>query len=63
LQSFRAAPASHPLRTPSGKIEIFSATIDKMKLEDCAGHPAWFEPAEWAGLRACRRIAHDFRAT
>lgn len=46
---FRAAPASHPLRTPSGKIEIFSATIDKMKLEDCAGHPAWFEPAEWLG--------------
>lgn len=45
----RADPAAHPLRTPSGKIEIFSATIAGFEYEDCPGHPAWMEPYEWLG--------------
>ncbi len=45
LEGFRADPAAHALPTPSGKIEIHSATIAGFDYEDCLGHPAWFEPA------------------
>ena len=47
LQDFQTDPAQSPLRTPSGKIEIFSETIDGFGYDDCPGHPAWMEPAEW----------------
>jgi len=46
---FRADPEANPLKTPSGKIEIFSETIDSFGYDDCLGHPAWIEPAEWLG--------------
>ncbi|GAB2855793.1 molybdopterin guanine dinucleotide-containing S/N-oxide reductase [Actinocorallia aurea] len=46
----RADPHRFPLPTPSGRIEIFSETIDAFGYDDCAGHPRWYEPAEW--LRA-----------
>ncbi len=49
LQDFRSDPVAHPLRTPSGKIEIFSETIAGFCYEDCPGHPAWMEPLEWLG--------------
>ncbi len=52
---FRADPSGHPLATPSGRIEIFSETIDAFGYDDCAGHPRWFEPAEWLGADAARR--------
>ncbi|WP_033258677.1 MULTISPECIES: molybdopterin-dependent oxidoreductase [Kitasatospora] len=45
----RADPAAHPLPTPSGRIEVFSAEIDSFGYDDCAGHPTWYEPAEWLG--------------
>ncbi|GAA1850875.1 molybdopterin guanine dinucleotide-containing S/N-oxide reductase [Pseudonocardia ailaonensis] len=38
-----------PLRTPSGRIEIFSATVDSYGYDECPGHPVWLEPAEWLG--------------
>jgi len=47
LEDFRKDPDAHPLHTPSGKIEIFSEKIDGFGYEDCPGHPAWMEPAEW----------------
>ena len=47
--SFREDPDTNPLMTPSGRIEIFSETIDGFGYDDCLGHPAWFEPAEWLG--------------
>ncbi|MFC5291232.1 molybdopterin-dependent oxidoreductase [Actinokineospora guangxiensis] len=50
LADLRADPGRFPLATPSGRIEIFSAAIDSFGYDDCAGHPTWFEPAEW--LRA-----------
>jgi biotin/methionine sulfoxide reductase len=49
LDDFRADPAKSPLGTPSGRIEIFSATIDGFGYKDCPGHPAWLPPAEWLG--------------
>ncbi|MDO1582613.1 molybdopterin guanine dinucleotide-containing S/N-oxide reductase [Rhizobium oryzicola] len=55
LESFRASPDENPVPTPSGRIEIFSETINGFSLVDCLGHPAWFEPPEWLG--ACDRDA------
>ncbi|MGH7320147.1 MAG: molybdopterin guanine dinucleotide-containing S/N-oxide reductase [Candidatus Rokuibacteriota bacterium] len=49
FEEFRADPERAPLGTPSGRIEIFSATIDGFGYKDCPGHPAWLEPAEWLG--------------
>jgi biotin/methionine sulfoxide reductase len=49
LSAFRRDPARFALSTPSGKIEIFSATIDSFAYPDCPGHPVWLEPAEWLG--------------
>jgi biotin/methionine sulfoxide reductase len=49
LEAFRHAPDDNPVPTPSGRIEIFSETVDSFALEDCPGHPTWFEPPEWLG--------------
>ncbi|MGH8261488.1 MAG: molybdopterin dinucleotide binding domain-containing protein, partial [Steroidobacteraceae bacterium] len=46
---FRTDPRAHPLRTPSGRIEIFSERIASFALADCPGHPVWLEPFEWLG--------------
>ncbi|WP_087022683.1 trimethylamine-N-oxide reductase TorA [Thaumasiovibrio subtropicus] len=43
---FREDPEIAPLGTPSGFIEIFSRTIDRMGYQECRGHPMWFEKAE-----------------
>ena len=56
LADFRADPAAHPLATPSGRIELHSATIAAYGLADCPGHPAWLEPGEWHG--AARAAAY-----
>ncbi|MBK19431.1 MAG: Asp-tRNA(Asn)/Glu-tRNA(Gln) amidotransferase GatCAB subunit C [Rhodospirillaceae bacterium] len=49
MESFRNDPDAKPLKTPSGKIEIFSETIDGFGYDDCPGHPVWLEPTEWLG--------------
>ncbi|WP_299138567.1 molybdopterin guanine dinucleotide-containing S/N-oxide reductase [uncultured Vibrio sp.] len=46
---FRENPIMNPLGTPSGKIEIFSKTIEGYKLDDCPPHPTWMEPTEYTG--------------
>jgi biotin/methionine sulfoxide reductase len=46
---FRENPDTAPLGTPSGRIEIFSETIDGFGYDDCPGHPVWMPPAEWLG--------------
>ena len=56
LADFRADPEGHPLTTPTGKIEIFSETIDGYRYPDCPGHPVWREPDEWLGSPAARRF-------
>ncbi len=49
LADFRCDPVAYRLGTPSGRIEIFSKTIDSFGLRDCAGHATWYEPGEWLG--------------
>ncbi len=56
LESFRADPEGSPLKTPSGRIEIFSETIDGFGYDDCPGHPVWLEPVEWLGSAKAERF-------
>ena len=49
LEAFRAEPTSKPLRTPSGRIELWSETIAAYGYDDCPPHPAWMEPFERLG--------------
>jgi biotin/methionine sulfoxide reductase len=49
FKKFRSDPARHPLKTPSGRIEIASETIAGFGYDDCPMHPAWIAPAEWLG--------------
>ena len=49
LEAFRNNPKDNPLKTPSGKIEIFSETISSFNYPDCPGHATWLEPVEWLG--------------
>ena len=58
LKAFREDPIANPLSTPSGRIEIFSATIANFEYDDCRGHTTWIEPAEWLGLEHTRFPLH-----
>ncbi|TPM35160.1 molybdopterin guanine dinucleotide-containing S/N-oxide reductase [Mesorhizobium sp. B2-3-4] len=49
LGAFRTDPERHRLATPSGRIELFSATIEAFGYDDCPGHAVWREPREWLG--------------
>ncbi len=46
---FRKDPVINALGTPSGKIEIYSKTIEGFGYQDCPAHPMWMEPTEWIG--------------
>ncbi|MBI1818287.1 MAG: molybdopterin-dependent oxidoreductase [Deltaproteobacteria bacterium] len=55
FDAFRADPEANRLRTPSGKIEVFSERIAGFGYDDCPGHPTWLESDEWLGSpRAAR---------
>ncbi|MGW6268870.1 molybdopterin-dependent oxidoreductase [Streptomyces sp. NPDC055060] len=56
FEDFRRDPDTYRLDTPSGRIEIASATIAGFQLADCPGHPAWLEPEEWPGAPAAARF-------
>lgn len=49
LREFRENPEQSPLPTPSGRIELFSETIDSFGYDDCPGHAVWLPPQEWLG--------------
>lgn len=55
---FREDPDGVPLKTPSGKIEIFSETIDGFGYDDCPGHPVWLPPTEWLGTATAATPLH-----
>lgn len=52
LAAFREDPIGSPLDTPSGRIELFSDTIEGFGYADCPPHPTWLEPYEWLGNAA-----------
>ncbi|MBL8701949.1 MAG: molybdopterin-dependent oxidoreductase [Alphaproteobacteria bacterium] len=56
LEAFRADPAGAPLKTPSGRIELYSERIAGFGLADCPGQATWMEPAEWLGAPVARRF-------
>jgi biotin/methionine sulfoxide reductase len=56
FEDFRADPVRSPLRTPSGRIEITSATVAGFGYDDCPGYPAWLEPDEWLGSPRARQF-------
>ncbi len=58
LRRFRADPEGAPLKTPSGRIEIFSDTIDGFGYDDCPGHPVWLPPVEWPGAATTEAPLH-----
>jgi biotin/methionine sulfoxide reductase len=58
LGSFREAPERHPLKTPSGRIELVSETIRAFAYDDCPGQATWFEPKEWLGNADERHPLH-----
>ncbi len=49
MESFRKDPEARPLKTESGRIELFSERIASYGYDDCPGHATWMEPAEWLG--------------
>jgi len=49
FEDFRLDPAGKPLRTPSGRIELYSEKIAGFGYADCPPHPAWLAPDEWLG--------------
>jgi len=49
FEMFRADPAAHPLKTASGRIQLYSEKIASFGYDDCVGHAAWFDKTEWLG--------------
>jgi biotin/methionine sulfoxide reductase len=49
LVAFRDDPDGAALKTPSGRIELYSETIESFGYDDCPPHPSWLEPFEWLG--------------
>ncbi|MBN9410507.1 MAG: molybdopterin-dependent oxidoreductase [Burkholderiales bacterium] len=55
MADFRVDPEAHPLKTPSGRIELYSSTIGGFGYDDCPPHPTWLAPDEWLGAEAARQ--------
>lgn len=49
FEAFRKDPKANPLKTPSGKFEIHSETIENYHYKECPGTPMFLEPFEWLG--------------
>ncbi|MDW3687854.1 molybdopterin-dependent oxidoreductase [Cupriavidus sp. CV2] len=54
FSDFRSDPERHPLRTPSGRIELASPTLAALSV-DCGSHPNWQPPVEWLGAPLAAR--------
>jgi biotin/methionine sulfoxide reductase len=67
IRAFRHDPVRAPLLTPSGRIEIASATIAGFGYPDCPGHPVWLpsedEPAAAVPARYPLRLIANQPAT
>ncbi|MEM1375209.1 MAG: molybdopterin-dependent oxidoreductase [Pseudomonadota bacterium] len=49
MEAFIADPAAAPLKTPSGRIELYSETVAGFGYPSCPGHAAWHASEEWLG--------------
>ena len=49
LEAFRTDPVANPLKTPSGRIQLYSETLAGFGYADCPGHATWLESEEWLG--------------
>jgi biotin/methionine sulfoxide reductase len=56
LSAFRADPQGKPLRTPSGRIELYSEVLAAFEATGCPAHAAWMEPVEWLGAPLAQRF-------
>src|SRR5258708_6967163 len=56
FEDFRRDPERHPLKTPSGRIEITSEAVAAFADADCPPHPTWMAPAEWLGSATAQRF-------
>jgi biotin/methionine sulfoxide reductase len=56
FENFRRDPQQHPLKTPSGRIEIASDAVKGFDYKDCPQHPTWIPPAEWLGSASTGRF-------
>lgn len=54
LQAFREDPEASPLSTPSGKIELYSATVASFDYEEAPGYAHWHQP-EYAAQQAVKQ--------
>ena len=63
VRAFRRDPIAAPLPTPSGKIEISSATIAGFGYADCPGHPTWLAPTEGPNSRFPLQLVANQPAT
>lgn len=54
---FRQAPDLAPLKTPSGRIELYSERVASFGYSECPGHAAWHEPREWLGSPLASRFS------
>jgi biotin/methionine sulfoxide reductase len=62
FEDFRRDPERHPLKTPSGRIEIVSDAVGGLDYADCPSHAAWMPPAEWlggAGAESLHLVTHQ----
>ena len=58
LAGFRADPDANPLKTETGKLVLYSRTLEACAYPDCPPHPTWMEPPEWLG--AAKRGSYPF---
>ena len=58
LEKFRKDPIKNRLKTPSGKIEIYSEVVASFGYRDCTGHAIWQEPCEWLGSNQTKFPLH-----
>lgn len=63
LRAFRDDPEAAPLATPSGRVEIASATIAGFGEPSCPGHPAWLGPASVPSAAAPLHLISNQPAT
>jgi len=58
FEDFRRDPDANPMKTPSGKIELYFATIEGFGYDDCPPQASWLEPPEWIGGTANTHPLH-----